>query len=59
MGIRKTFVAMSFLLGCFYTHAQNECELTLTQATEEFNAGHLYGIPGMLSDRLLRMKHQT
>lgn len=29
---------------------QNECELTLVQATEEFNAGHLYGIPAMLKD---------
>ena len=57
MGIRKTFVAMSFLLGCFYTHAQNECELTLTQATEEFNAGHLYGIPGMLSDCLNKQQN--
>lgn len=28
--------------------AQDECEIVLTQATEEFNAGHLYGIPAML-----------
>ncbi|MGC3946954.1 MAG: outer membrane beta-barrel protein [Chryseolinea sp.] len=30
--------------------AQDECELTLAQATEEFNAGHLYGIPALLKD---------
>jgi hypothetical protein len=30
--------------------AQNECELTLAHATEEFNAGHLYGIPALLKD---------
>ncbi|HTF21949.1 MAG TPA: outer membrane beta-barrel protein [Chryseolinea sp.] len=32
--------------------AQDECEVRLTQATEEFNAGHLYGIPAMLKDCL-------
>ncbi|HTE28843.1 MAG TPA: outer membrane beta-barrel protein [Chryseolinea sp.] len=32
--------------------AQNECELILVQATDEFNAGHLYGIPAMLKDCL-------
>lgn len=32
--------------------AQDECELTLVQAIDEFNAGHLYGIPGMLKDCL-------
>jgi hypothetical protein len=26
----------------------NECELTLSQAAEEFNAGHFYGIPSLL-----------
>jgi opacity protein-like surface antigen len=40
------------LCGISQTFAQNECELTLTRATEEFNAGHLYGIPGMLADCL-------
>lgn len=34
------------------TLAQDECELILTQATEEFNAGHLTGIAGMLKDCL-------
>ncbi len=32
--------------------AQDECELALVQATEEFNAGHLYGISAMLKDCL-------
>ena len=50
MCLRKFFVAVLFSLGCLVSHAQNECELTLTQATEEFNAGHLYGIPAMLND---------
>ncbi len=35
-----------------YVNAQDECELTLTRATEEFNAGHLYGIPAILSECL-------
>src|SRR6187431_692446 len=30
--------------------AQDECEVTLLQATEEFNDGHLYSIPAMLKD---------
>ncbi|MBA4053764.1 MAG: hypothetical protein C0490_03555, partial [Marivirga sp.] len=34
------------------TMAQDECELVLAQATEEFNAGHLYGISAMLKDCL-------
>jgi len=50
MCLRKFFVAVLFSLGCLLSHAQNECELTLTRATEEFNAGHLYGIPAMLND---------
>jgi opacity protein-like surface antigen len=50
MCLRKFFVAILFSLGCLVSHAQNECELTLTHATEEFNAGHLYGIPAMLND---------
>jgi opacity protein-like surface antigen len=52
MCIRKIFVVVFFLLGTMASHAQNECELTLTRATEEFNAGHLYGIPAILNDCL-------
>jgi len=52
MCIRKFFVVVLFLLGTMASHAQNECELTLTRATEEFNAGHLYGIPAILNDCL-------
>ena len=32
--------------------AQDACEFTLVQAIDEFNAGHLYGIPSMLKDCL-------
>jgi opacity protein-like surface antigen len=54
MCLRKFFVAVLFSLGCIVSHAQNECEVTLTRATEEFNAGHLYGIPAMLNDCINR-----
>lgn len=55
---KKHVVIILFLLfGSVYSQAQNQCELTLTQATEEFNAGHLYGIPAMLSECL--NKHQN
>jgi len=50
MCLRKFIVAILFTLGCLVSQAQNECEVTLTRATEEFNAGHLYGIPAMLND---------
>ncbi|HEY9049065.1 MAG TPA: porin family protein [Ohtaekwangia sp.] len=36
------------LLGYIPASAQDECELTLSRAVEEFNAGHHYGIPSML-----------
>ncbi|HEX6222992.1 MAG TPA: outer membrane beta-barrel protein [Chryseolinea sp.] len=52
MGIKKLFFAVVFFLGVVISHAQNECELVLTRATEEFNAGHLYGIPAILNDCL-------
>lgn len=32
----------------------NECEQTLSQATEEFNAGHFYGIPSLLKSCIER-----
>jgi hypothetical protein len=32
--------------------AQDRCELTLTQALDEFNAGHFYTIPDLLKDCL-------
>jgi len=42
------------IVGCLAQRsmAQDECELVLVQATEEFNAGHLYGISAMLKDCL-------
>ena len=50
----KSRAVVVILLFCvsISLHAQDECELVLTRATEEFNAGHLYGIPGMLNDCL-------
>lgn len=41
-----------FWSACFSASAQNECELVLNRAIEEFNAGHHYGIPAMLSECL-------
>ena len=52
MCIKKIFVAFLFFMAGIYCHAQDECELTLTRATDEFNAGHLFGIPAMLNDCL-------
>jgi opacity protein-like surface antigen len=52
MCIRKNVVVVLLMFGYIYTQAQDECELTLTRATEEFNAGHLYGIPSLLSECL-------
>ena len=53
MCIKKNIVVILLILfGVTYSYGQNECELTLTRAIEEFNAGHLYGIPSMLSECL-------
>ncbi|MBL0744320.1 porin family protein [Chryseolinea lacunae] len=47
---KRFLVGLVFLLACHgKILAQDECELTLSRALEEFNEGHLYGIPGMLS----------
>ncbi|HYG18176.1 MAG TPA: outer membrane beta-barrel protein [Ohtaekwangia sp.] len=42
------------MLCCVLAKGQNqeECELVLNRATDEFNAGHFYGIPAMLNDCL-------
>jgi len=45
-------VVVLILTALSYVNAQDECELTLTRATEEFSAGHLYEIPAMLSECL-------
>ncbi|WP_276371955.1 hypothetical protein [Chryseolinea sp. H1M3-3] len=50
--IRCSVLMVLFLFGVSHIQAQTECELALTLATDEFNAGHLYGIPAMLSDCL-------
>jgi hypothetical protein len=48
------------LLACTFraVYAQDECELKLIQATDEFNAGHLYGIPALLKDCLDRNQNR-
>jgi hypothetical protein len=50
----KKIIAISLIVASFskVSFAQDECELILTQATEEFNAGHLTGIAAMLKDCL-------
>ena len=50
MNFRRIFVALFFLLGVSYAEAQDEnCEITLTRATEEFQKGHFYFIASILS----------
>ena len=46
----KKLVTAFFLIGYFINASAqtNECEQTLNQAAEEFNAGHFYGIPSLL-----------
>ncbi len=46
----KRLLAGFFLIGYLSTASAqtNECEQTLSQASEEFNAGHFYGIPALL-----------
>jgi hypothetical protein len=54
MSVSKRFVY--FLMGLLFcalsAHSQDECELVLNRASDEFNAGHFYGIPAMLHDCL-------
>jgi hypothetical protein len=47
-------IAVLLIIGCSgkVALAQDECELILAQATEEFNAGHLTVVPTMLKDCL-------
>ncbi|MDH4295191.1 MAG: PorT family protein [Cyclobacteriaceae bacterium] len=54
MCLWKKIIAILLLVVCLgkQSLAQDECELVLIQATEEFNAGHLYGISAMLKDCL-------
>lgn len=51
--IRRLTISLFIVLSLSrHLYAQDECEVILLQATEEFNAGHLYGIPAMLKDCL-------
>lgn len=51
MQIKKILTAV-LILGCsitaFAQSSVSECEQTLTRATDEFNAGHFYGLPSIL-----------
>jgi hypothetical protein len=50
---RKLTLQFLFILIFGYTSAQvNNCEQSLTQADAEFNAGHFFGIPSILSSCL-------
>lgn len=48
------FTCLIFLAIACSSFAQNdtECEQSLTQAQDEFNAGHFYGLPAILKDCL-------
>lgn len=53
--LSKYFFTCLILLSISFTSfAQNdtECEQSLTQAQDEFNAGHFYGLPAILKDCL-------
>jgi hypothetical protein len=48
--IRVIFLVTGMFFLCRPCMGQDEnCEITLTRATEEFNAGHFYSIPAILS----------
>src|SRR5689334_20108405 len=48
--VRIILVCIGLCLWSASVLAQDEsCEITLTQATEEFQAGHFYSIPSILS----------
>jgi hypothetical protein len=51
---RYFFTCLIIFSIAFSTLAQSdsECEQTLTQAQDEFNAGHFYGLPSILKDCL-------
>jgi hypothetical protein len=47
--IRSSLCALSVsVLMVSALHAQSDCEASLTRATDEFNAGHFYGLPAIL-----------
>lgn len=47
---RRIFILLLFFASVSHSFAQNEdCELTISRAVEEFNAGHFYIIPSVLS----------
>lgn len=48
-----------FLLSWQVCQAQDQCELTLNRASEEFNAGHFYSIPGLLKECLDQNQNQA
>jgi hypothetical protein len=55
MRLKKILAGFFLFFCCSSAVAQsNECELTLSQATDEFNAGHFYEIPALLKPCLDR-----
>lgn len=51
---RLRIVGLIILLASTALHAQDNCEQQLVMATDEFNAGRFYGIPGLLKQCLDR-----
>jgi opacity protein-like surface antigen len=54
----KIFVCIGFLLTVISVTAQDECELVLNRATDEFNAGHLYVVPSLLIECLQKNQNK-
>ncbi|HEY3404800.1 MAG TPA: outer membrane beta-barrel protein [Ohtaekwangia sp.] len=52
MRLSRVVLTIFFAAAISCLQAQDQCELTLGQAADEFNAGHFYDIPGLLKDCL-------
>lgn len=56
--MRSVYLTIVFFLLLGKSLAQDECEVVLTRATEEFNAGHFYIVPGLLNDCLSKNRNR-
>lgn len=55
MALRKIFALLLFAFSAQAALAQaDDCELTITRAVEEYNAGHFYAIPSLLEPCLAK-----
>jgi len=58
--MRKSLLLFTMgLLSGFLCLGQDQCELALNRASEEFNAGHFYSIPGLLKECLDQNQNQA